>query len=162
MNKAVSFKGRGQIRSTMATGTKISSQLSEGFSNDFMLVVHQVTGTHYNTEHKSLLIDSSQGTIVVIGPKAWRFLRSIRNLKPMSRCAPRFLRSAPFAVTSKRISRGHPKRSDGSRHNKSAVIYASHERYGLGFFEVYLPQVLMATLLSLARRVLHLETTCIV
>jgi hypothetical protein len=36
MNKAVSFSSRGQIRSTMATGTKTSSQFSEGFSNDFM------------------------------------------------------------------------------------------------------------------------------
>jgi hypothetical protein len=35
--QAVSFPTRGQIRSTVATGTKTSSQFSEGFSNDFML-----------------------------------------------------------------------------------------------------------------------------
>jgi hypothetical protein len=34
---------------------------------------HQVTGTHYNPEHQSLLIDWSLGTIVVTGPKAWDF-----------------------------------------------------------------------------------------
>jgi hypothetical protein len=55
MNKAVSFPNCGQIRSTAASGTKTSSQLSEGFSNDFMLVIHQVTGTYYNAERKSLL-----------------------------------------------------------------------------------------------------------
>ena len=59
MNKAVSFPNCGQIRSTTATGTKTSSQLIEGFSNDFMLVIHRVRGTHYNGEHKSLLIDWS-------------------------------------------------------------------------------------------------------
>ena len=53
MNKAVSFPNCGQIRSTTATGTKASSQSIEGFSNDFMLVIHRVTGTHYNGEHKS-------------------------------------------------------------------------------------------------------------
>ena len=53
MNKAVSFPNCGQIRSTTATGTKTSSQLIEGFSNDFMLVIHRVRGTHYNGEHKS-------------------------------------------------------------------------------------------------------------
>ena len=37
MNKAVSFPSCGQIRSTMATGTKTRSQLSEGFNNDFIL-----------------------------------------------------------------------------------------------------------------------------
>ena len=56
MNKAVSFLNCGQIRSTTATGTKTSSQLIEGFSDDFMLMIHQVTGTHYNAEHKSLLM----------------------------------------------------------------------------------------------------------
>src|SRR5215471_7353754 len=56
MNKAVSFPNCGQIRSTTATGTKTSSQFIEGFSNDVMLVIHQVTGTHYNAEHKSLLM----------------------------------------------------------------------------------------------------------
>jgi hypothetical protein len=65
MNKAVSFPNCGQIRSTTATGTKTSSQLSEGFSNDFMLAIHQVSGTHYNAEHKSLLIDWSLGTVVL-------------------------------------------------------------------------------------------------
>ena len=33
----------------------------------------QVTGTHYNPEHQSLLIDWPLGTIVVTGPKAWDF-----------------------------------------------------------------------------------------
>src|SRR5271165_7277094 len=51
MNKAVSFPNRGQIRSTTATGTKISSQLIEGFSNDFMLIIHQVTSTHYKSNY---------------------------------------------------------------------------------------------------------------
>src|SRR5215469_1696406 len=64
MNKAVSFPNCGQIRSTTATGTKTSSQFIEGFSNDVMLVIHQVSGTHYNGEHKSPLIDWSLGTIV--------------------------------------------------------------------------------------------------
>src|SRR5215470_15577346 len=50
MNKAVSFPNCGQTRSTMATGTKISSELSDGFSNDFILVIHHVTGTQYNAE----------------------------------------------------------------------------------------------------------------
>ena len=36
-NKAVSFSTRGQIRSTMATGTKTSDQFSEGLSNDFIV-----------------------------------------------------------------------------------------------------------------------------
>jgi hypothetical protein len=35
--------------------------------------VHQVTGTHYDPEHQSLLINWSLGTIVVTGPKAWDF-----------------------------------------------------------------------------------------
>ena len=35
--------------------------------------VFQVSGTHYNPEHQSLLIDWSRGTIVVTGPKAWDF-----------------------------------------------------------------------------------------
>ena len=61
MNKAVSFPNCGQIRSTTATGTKTSSQLSEGFSNDFKLVIHQVTGTHYAGEHKKFL-NRSLGT----------------------------------------------------------------------------------------------------
>src|SRR6266404_105582 len=65
MNKAVSFPNCGQIRSTTATGTKTSSQLSEGFSKDFMLAIHQVSGTHYNAEHKSLLIDWSPGTVLL-------------------------------------------------------------------------------------------------
>ena len=34
---------------------------------------YQVSGTHYNPEHQSLLIDWSLGTIVVTGPKAWDF-----------------------------------------------------------------------------------------
>ena len=34
---------------------------------------HQVTVTHYNPEHQSLLIDWPLGTIVVTGPKAWDF-----------------------------------------------------------------------------------------
>src|ERR1700746_829048 len=46
-NKAVLFPLCGQIRIMTATGAKTRSQLSEGFSNDFMLVIHQVTGTHY-------------------------------------------------------------------------------------------------------------------
>jgi hypothetical protein len=62
----------GQVRSTTATGTKTRSQLSEGFSDDFMLVIHQVTGTHYNAEHKESF-NWSLGTIVVTGPKAWAF-----------------------------------------------------------------------------------------
>jgi hypothetical protein len=47
MNKAVSFPNCGQIRSMAATGTKTSSQLIDGFSNDFMFVIRQVSGTHY-------------------------------------------------------------------------------------------------------------------
>ena len=43
MNRAVSFPNSGQILSTTATGTKISSQLIEGFSNDFTLIIQQVT-----------------------------------------------------------------------------------------------------------------------
>ena len=43
MNRAVSFPNCGQIRSTTAIGTKTSSQLIDGFSNDFTLIVHQVT-----------------------------------------------------------------------------------------------------------------------
>ena len=54
MNKAVSFPNRGQIRSTMATGTKTSNQLIDGFRNDLTLAIHQVIGTHCNGEHKSL------------------------------------------------------------------------------------------------------------
>src|ERR1700751_6122415 len=50
MNKAVSFPNRGQTRSTTAAGTKASSQLSEGFRNEFMFVIHQLTGTDYNGE----------------------------------------------------------------------------------------------------------------
>src|SRR5258708_30362809 len=65
MNKAVSFPNCGQIRSTTATGTKTSSQLSEGFSNDFILAIHQVGGPHYNAGHRSLLVDWSLGTVVV-------------------------------------------------------------------------------------------------
>ena len=53
MNKAVSFPNCGQIRSTMATGTKTSNQLIDGLRNDLMLAIHQVTGTHCNGEHKS-------------------------------------------------------------------------------------------------------------
>src|SRR5215831_12144041 len=53
MNKAVLFPNCGQIRSTTATGTKTSSQLIEGFSNDFMWVIHQVSVKHYNTEVKN-------------------------------------------------------------------------------------------------------------
>jgi hypothetical protein len=41
MNKAVSFPNCGQIRSTMATETKTSNQLIDGFRNDLMLVIHQ-------------------------------------------------------------------------------------------------------------------------
>src|ERR1700751_684203 len=41
MNKAVSFPNCGQIRSTMATGTKTSNQLIDGFRNDLMLAIHQ-------------------------------------------------------------------------------------------------------------------------
>ena len=59
MNKAVSFPNSGQIRSTTAAGTKTSNQLVEGFSNDCILVIHQVTGTRYNGERESLLIDWS-------------------------------------------------------------------------------------------------------
>jgi len=33
----------------------------------------QVTSTHYNPEHQSLLIDWPLGTVVVTGPKAWDF-----------------------------------------------------------------------------------------
>src|SRR6516165_8418279 len=54
MNKAVSFPNCGQIRCTTATGTKTSSQLIEGLSNDFMLMIHQLTGTYYACEHKTL------------------------------------------------------------------------------------------------------------
>ena len=54
MNKAVSFPNCGQIRSTTATGTKSSNQSSEGFRSDFLLVIHQVTGTHYAGQHKTL------------------------------------------------------------------------------------------------------------
>jgi len=72
MSKAVSFPNCGQIRSTTATGTKTSSQLIDGFSNDFMLVIHQVTGTHNNAEHKESF-NWSLGTIVVTGSKAWAF-----------------------------------------------------------------------------------------
>src|ERR1700722_2503320 len=43
MNKAVSFPNCGQTRSTTAAGTKASSQLSEGFRNEFMFVIHQLT-----------------------------------------------------------------------------------------------------------------------
>src|SRR6516162_9795695 len=60
INKAVLFPPNcGQTRSTTATGTKISNQLSDGFSNDFILVIHNVTGTQYNAEHKGLLSLSS-------------------------------------------------------------------------------------------------------
>src|SRR4029077_7187973 len=38
----------------------------------------------------------------------------------------------------------------GSRYHKSAGICAAHEKWGLGFVEVYLPQVLLVALLSLA------------
>ena len=41
MNKAVSFSNCGQIRSRIATGTKTNNQLIEGFSNDFMFIIHQ-------------------------------------------------------------------------------------------------------------------------
>src|SRR5215471_18464288 len=55
VNKAVSFPNCGQTRSATATGTKINNQLSDGFSNDFISVIHQliihhVTGTQYNAE----------------------------------------------------------------------------------------------------------------
>jgi len=50
MNKAVSFPNCGQTRSTTAAGTKAISQLSEGFRNEFMFVIHQLTGTDYNGE----------------------------------------------------------------------------------------------------------------
>src|ERR1700760_4661326 len=40
MNRAVSLPNCGQIRTTTATGTKISSQLIAGFSNDFMLIIY--------------------------------------------------------------------------------------------------------------------------
>jgi hypothetical protein len=33
----------------------------------------QVTATHYNPEHQSLLIDWPLGTIIVTGPKTWDF-----------------------------------------------------------------------------------------
>jgi hypothetical protein len=46
--QAVLFPNCGQTRSTTATGTKISSELSDGFGNDFILVIHHVTGTQYN------------------------------------------------------------------------------------------------------------------
>jgi hypothetical protein len=68
MNNAVSFPNCGQIRSTMAAGTKTSNQLIDGFRNDLMLAIHQVTGTHCNGEDKSLfdrlVADWSLGTIV--------------------------------------------------------------------------------------------------
>src|SRR5262249_34673835 len=73
MNKAASFPNCGQIRSMTATGTKTSSQLIESFSNDFMLVIPQVSGTNYNGEHKSLLIDWSLG-IIVCHPVVHRFV----------------------------------------------------------------------------------------
>jgi hypothetical protein len=50
MNKAVSFPNCGQTRSTTAAGTKASSQLSEGFRDEFIVVIHQLTGTDYNGE----------------------------------------------------------------------------------------------------------------
>jgi hypothetical protein len=52
MNNTVSFPNCGQIRSTTATGTKTSSQLIEGFSNDFMLDIHHIGGTHYMASTK--------------------------------------------------------------------------------------------------------------
>src|SRR6516225_8227377 len=69
MNKAVSFPNCGQIRSTTAAGTKTSSQFIEGFSSDVISVIHQVSGTHYNGEHKTLLIDWSLGTFVCDRPE---------------------------------------------------------------------------------------------
>jgi hypothetical protein len=36
MNKAVSLPNCGQIRNTMATGTKTRNQLREGFKKDFI------------------------------------------------------------------------------------------------------------------------------
>src|SRR6266481_6864988 len=42
MNKAVSFPSCGQTRSTTAIGTKTSSQLSEGFSNDFNVGISKI------------------------------------------------------------------------------------------------------------------------
>jgi hypothetical protein len=51
MNKAVSFPKCGQTRSTTGTGTKASNQLSEGFRNEFMFVIHQLTGTDYHGEY---------------------------------------------------------------------------------------------------------------
>jgi hypothetical protein len=44
---------------------------------------HQITGTHYNAEHQSLLIDWSLGTIIVTGPKAWDFYDLFCNHRAM-------------------------------------------------------------------------------
>jgi hypothetical protein len=76
----------------------------------------------------------------VTGPKAWGLLRRcLRTIAATCLCGNSRV-NFPRA----------PETFDWSRYHKSAGICAAHEKWGLGFFEVYLPQVLLAALLKLA------------